>query len=68
MSKIEEKKYEKIEAEIEKTIEPYITVKISMPKGIDKEVFLKLEEDESFLNYLEQRTRDWIVTHHSEKV
>ena len=59
MSKIEEKKYEKIEAEIEKTIEPYIIVKISMPKGVDKEAFLKLEKDESFLNFLEQQTREW---------
>jgi hypothetical protein len=54
-------KYEKVHSKIEKTISPYIMVKIPMPKGVDKEAFMKLENDtefvESIKNLITKRLR-----------
>ena len=61
------KKFEEIKSEIEKAVIPHITVKISMPEGVDKEEFLKLEEDEEFFHALEDFTKRWLKKRQGEK-
>jgi hypothetical protein len=53
-------KYEKVQSKIEKSISPYITVKICMPEGVDKEAFLKLENDSRFIESLRDQVREWL--------
>jgi hypothetical protein len=54
-------KYEKVQSKIEKSISPYITVKIPMPQGVDKESFLKLESDPRFIESLRDQVREWLL-------
>jgi hypothetical protein len=48
MSEEASKKYSKIQSKIEQSITPYINLKISMPDDVDKESFMKLENDADF--------------------
>ena len=48
-------KYEKVHSKIEKSISPYIMVKIPMPEGVDKEAFMKLENDIEFVALLKNQ-------------
>jgi hypothetical protein len=61
MSEKASEKYEKVQSKIEKSISPYITVKIPMPEGVDKEAFLKLENDSGFIESLQGKVREWLV-------
>jgi hypothetical protein len=54
-------KYEKVQSKIEKTINPYVTVKIPMPEGVDKEAFLKLENDPAFIELLRKQAKEWLT-------
>jgi hypothetical protein len=58
-------KYDKVQSKIEKTINPFITVKIPMPEGVDKEDFLKLESDAAFIEILKEQAKDWL---HRKKI
>jgi hypothetical protein len=60
MSEKIQEKYDKVQSKIEKTINPFVTVKISMPEGVDKEDFLKLESDAAFIEMLKEQARDWL--------
>jgi hypothetical protein len=61
MSDKASEKYEKVQSKIEKSISPYITVKIPMPEGVDKEAFLKLENDSNFIESLKKQVRNWLM-------
>ena len=61
------KRYEEIQSKIEKSISPYITVKISMPEGVDKEAFLKLENNPKFIESLKKYTKKWLKRKTSPK-
>lgn len=61
MSEKEPNKYEKVQLKIEKTISPYIVIKIPMPEGVDKDAFLKLECDKAFVELLKNQTREWLI-------
>ena len=61
------KKFEEIKTEIERAVIPYITVKIFMPEGVDKEEFLKLEKDDEFLRALGDFTKKWLKKGKSRK-
>ncbi|RLI21869.1 hypothetical protein DRO54_02600 [Candidatus Bathyarchaeota archaeon] len=61
------KKFEEIKSEIEKAVLPHIVVKISLPEGVDKDEFLKLEEDEEFLQALKEFTKRWLKKKQCEK-
>jgi hypothetical protein len=50
-------KYEKVHSKIEKSISPYIMVKIPMPEGVDKDAFLKLENDIEFIALIKNQVR-----------
>jgi hypothetical protein len=54
-------KYEKIQSKIEEAITPYITLKIPMPQGVDREAFIKLENDVQFLESLANQTKEWLI-------
>jgi hypothetical protein len=60
MSKKASEKFEKVQSKIEKSISPYITVKIPMPEGVDKEAFLRLENDSRFIESLRDQVREWL--------
>jgi len=60
-------KFEEIRSEIEKAVIPHITVKIVMPEGVNKEEFLKLEEDEEFLQALGDFTKKWLKKRQDRK-
>lgn len=55
------KEYAEIKSKIEKSISPYITVKIPMPEGVDKESFLKLENDKEFIESLKDYAKKWLA-------
>jgi len=57
MSEKASKKYEEIESKIEKTLNPSITLEITMPEGVDKEAFLKLENDSKFIETIKRQIR-----------
>ncbi len=57
MSEKASKKYEEIESKIEKTLSPSITLEITMPEGVDKEAFLKLENDSKFIETIKRQIR-----------
>jgi hypothetical protein len=61
MSEKASEKYEKVQSKIEKSISPYIIVKIPMPEGVDKEAFLNLENDSRFVESLRAQVREWLV-------
>jgi hypothetical protein len=61
MSKKTSEKYEKVQSKIEKSITPYITVKIPMPERVDKEIFLKLENDLEFIESLKKKVIEWLT-------
>jgi hypothetical protein len=57
MSEKASKRYEEIESKIEKTLNPSITLIISMPEGADREAFLKLENDSKFIEIIERQIK-----------
>jgi hypothetical protein len=61
MSEKEPNKYEIVQSKIEKTINPYIKVKIPMPEGVNKEAFLKLECDVPFIEALKNQAKEWLT-------
>lgn len=61
MSKEVSKKYVEIQSKIEKSISPYITVKVPLPEGVDKEAFLKLEDDSEFIESLKKYIKEWLM-------
>ena len=54
-------KFEKVHSKIEKTMNPYIKIKIPMPEGVDKEAFLKLENDPEFIESIKKKTKSWLT-------
>lgn len=61
MTERNSEKFERVECKIEKEISPYITVKIPMPEGVEKESFLRLETDQAFAESLKKRAKDWLI-------
>jgi hypothetical protein len=57
MSEKASQRYEEIQSKIEKTLNPFITLVISMPDGVDREAFLKLENDSKFIETIEQQIK-----------
>jgi len=55
------REYAEVESRIERSVSPYITVRIPMPEGVDREEFLKLENDPRFINALSRYTRRWLT-------
>jgi hypothetical protein len=58
MTEKDSEKFEKVRSKIEKTISPYIKVKIPMPEGVDREAFLKLENDPEFIEALKKKAKE----------
>jgi hypothetical protein len=63
-----EDKYSKIQSKIEQSITPYINLKISMPDDLDKEAFMKLENDADFYESVLDLVRNHIqITKESDE-
>jgi hypothetical protein len=60
MSEKTPEKYEKVQSKIEKTINPYLTIKIPMPEGVDPEAFMKLENNAAFLELIKKEVKEWL--------
>jgi hypothetical protein len=61
MTERDSEKFEKVQEKLEKKISPYITVKIPMPEGANKDAFLQLENNSDFIALLENQTRKWLT-------
>jgi len=57
MSEKASKEYEEIESKIEKMLCPSITLEITMPEGVDREAFLKLENDSKFIETIKRQIK-----------
>ncbi len=57
MSESASRKYEEIESRIEKMLIPSITLEITMPEGVDREAFLKLENDSKFIETIKTQIK-----------
>ena len=56
-------KFDDIKSKIEKSLNPYILLRIDLPEGIDKETFYELENNQEFNDAIKEYTRKWIETH-----
>lgn len=53
-------KFDDIKSKIEKSINPYITLKIDLPMGVSKEVFFELEHNQEFKDSIKEYAKKWI--------
>jgi len=61
------KKYEELKSKIEKTVNPYITIRIPIPEEADKREFLELEKDQEFIEHVKEEAIVWIAQKRSRK-
>jgi hypothetical protein len=57
MSEKASKRYKEIESKIEKTLNPSITLIITMPEGVDREAFLKLQNDPKLIETIKKQIK-----------
>jgi len=62
-----QKKYEELKSRIEKTVNPYITIQIPIPEDANKQDFLELEKDQSFIEHVKEEALAWIARKKSAK-
>ncbi|RLG04742.1 MAG: hypothetical protein DRN54_00155 [Thaumarchaeota archaeon] len=67
MSEEVRKKYEELKSKIEKTVNPYITIRIPIPEEADKREFLELEKDQEFIEHVKEEAIVWIAQKRSRK-
>ncbi len=67
MSEEVRKKYEELKSKIEKTVNPYITIRIPIPEEADKREFLELEKDQEFIEHVKEEAIVWIAQKRSHK-
>jgi hypothetical protein len=58
-------KFDDIKSKIEKSINPYILLRIDIPEGVDKELFYELENNQEFIEAIKKYTKKWIETHNT---
>jgi hypothetical protein len=56
----EQDKYQKVQTKIEKTISPFITLKVPIPDNVDENVFMSLENDPDFLEWIKKQVEFWL--------
>ena len=61
-------RFDDIKSKIEKSINPYITLKIKLPENVDKKEFMELENNQEFIELVSECVRDWIETNKARKV
>ena len=61
-------KFENIKSRIEKSINPYITLRIELPENVEREEFMELENNQEFSEQVNTFVKDWIETHKADKV
>ncbi len=60
MSGEAQKKYEELKSKIEKTVNPYITLRIPIPEEADKKEFFDLEKDQEFIEHVKDEAVKWV--------
>jgi hypothetical protein len=53
-------KFDDIKSKIEKSINPYITLRIDLPAGVNKENFLELEYNQEFKDAIKEYAKKWL--------
>jgi len=53
-------KFDDIKSKIEKSINPYITLRIDLPAGVNKENFLKLVYNQEFKDAIKEYVKKWL--------
>jgi hypothetical protein len=53
-------KFDHLQEKIDKTINPNITLKIYLPEGVEKEIFLELENDQEFIDKITEFAKKWL--------
>ena len=53
-------KFDDIKSKIEKSINPYITLRVDLPEGVSKEIFFELENNQEFKDSIKEYTKKWI--------
>jgi hypothetical protein len=53
-------KFDDLQSKIDKSINPYISLKIYLPESIEKETFLELENDQEFIESVTEFARKWL--------
>lgn len=61
-------KFENIKSRIEKSINPYITLRIELPENVEREEFMELENNQEFTEQVNTFVKNWIETHKADKV
>ena len=61
-------KFENIKSRIEKSINPYITLRIELPENVEREEFMELENNQEFSEQVNTFVKNWIETHKADKV
>jgi len=56
-------RFDDIKSKIEKSINPYITLRIDLPEGIKKETFYELEHNQDFKDSIKEYAKKWIESH-----
>lgn len=60
MTERDSDKFDDIRSNIEKSINPFITIKIDLPDNTDKEQFLELENNQDFLEQVKEFAGQYI--------
>ncbi|RLG12312.1 MAG: hypothetical protein DRN64_00155 [Thaumarchaeota archaeon] len=60
MSGEAQKKYEELKSKIEKTVNPYITLRIPIPEKADRREFFDLEKDQEFIEHVKDEAVKWV--------
>jgi hypothetical protein len=53
-------KFDDIKSKIEKSINPYITLRIDLPAGVNKENFLELVYNQEFKDAIKEYVKKWL--------
>ena len=56
----EQDKFQKVQTKIEKTINPFISLKIPIPDNVDEDAFMSLEKDPEFLEWIKKQIEFWL--------
>ena len=63
MTKRASDKFDDIKSKIEKSINPYITLRIYLPEGVSKEIFFELEHNQEFKDSIKEYAKKWIESY-----
>ena len=66
MSERASEKFDNIKSRIEKSFNPYITLRIDLPENVIKEHFFELEKNPDFVKAVKELAEKWISQTHTD--